>query len=174
MSQAEIEKSSGGRGIDYEIDLTRPNAQPNGDISYGAMTFFRNKCPNGLSPELHLEPDGGSSSLRLAVARNAYLGVPGDDALKNDRCELRDSKLSLGTPVWYSTWMPLLARLRARLSQLLGAPADSLALAPSVSAALTTLASCIPRDPAAGRLKVLIGELDFPHPGPPVAVTGRA
>jgi kynureninase len=70
-----------------------------------------------------------------------------------------------GTPVWYSTWMPLLARLRTRLSQLLGAPADSLALAPSVSAALTTLASCIPRDPAAGRLKVLIGELDFPTLG---------
>jgi kynureninase len=70
-----------------------------------------------------------------------------------------------GTPVWYSTWMPLLARLRARLSQLLGAPGDSLALAPSVSVALTTLASCIPRDPAAGRLKVLIGELDFPTLG---------
>ncbi|MBJ7599354.1 aminotransferase class V-fold PLP-dependent enzyme [Candidatus Nephthysia bennettiae] len=70
-----------------------------------------------------------------------------------------------GTPVWYSTWMPLLARLRARLSQLLGAPDDSLALAPSVSVALTTLASCIPRDPAAGRLKVLIGELDFPTLG---------
>jgi kynureninase len=70
-----------------------------------------------------------------------------------------------GTPVWYSTWMPLLARLRARLCQLLGAPGDSLALAPSVSVALTTLASCIPRDPAAGRLKVLIGELDFPTLG---------
>jgi kynureninase len=70
-----------------------------------------------------------------------------------------------GTPVWYSTWMPLIARLRARLSELLGAPAHSLALAPSVSVALTTLASCIPRDPAAGRLKVLIGELDFPTLG---------
>jgi kynureninase len=70
-----------------------------------------------------------------------------------------------GTPVWFSTWMPLLARLRARLTQLLGAPDDSLALAPSVSVALTTLASCIPRDPAAGRLKVLIGELDFPTLG---------
>ena len=56
-----------------------------------------------------------------------------------------------GTPVWYSTWLPLLGRLRARLSELLGAPEDSLALAPSVSVALTTLASCIPRDPAAGR-----------------------
>jgi hypothetical protein len=101
MTQAEIEKSSDGSGIDYEIDITRPSAQPNGDISYGAMTFFRNKSPNGLSPELHLEPDG-SSSLRLAVARDAFVSAPGDDALKNDRCELRDKKLPLGTPVWYS------------------------------------------------------------------------
>ncbi|HEY4865042.1 MAG TPA: hypothetical protein VIK45_05975 [Candidatus Dormibacteraeota bacterium] len=58
-----------------------------------------------------------------------------------------------GTPVWYSTWLPLLGRLRARLGQLLGTPADSVELAPSVSVALITLASCIRRDPAAGRLK---------------------
>jgi hypothetical protein len=102
MPQAEITKSGDGNGTDYEIDITRPSAQPNGDISYGAITFFRNKNPNGLSPELHPEPDGSPSSLRLAVARDAYLGVPGDDALKNDRCELRDGKLPLGTPVWYS------------------------------------------------------------------------
>jgi len=102
MTQAEIEKSSDGSGIDYEIDITRPSAQPNGDISYGAMSFFRNKSPNGLSPELHPEPDGGSSSFRLAVARDAFFGAPGDDALKNDRCELRDKKLPLGTSVWYS------------------------------------------------------------------------
>lgn len=70
-----------------------------------------------------------------------------------------------GTPVWFSTWLPLLGRLRARLSELLGAPGDSVALAPSVSVALTTLASCVPRDPGAGRLKVLIGELDFPTLG---------
>ena len=47
-----------------------------------------------------------------------------------------------GTPVWYSTWLPLTERLRARVGQLLGTPADSVALAPSVSVALTTLASC--------------------------------
>ena len=70
-----------------------------------------------------------------------------------------------GTPVWFSTWLPLLARLRARLSQLLGAPENSVALAPSVSVALTTLASCLGRDPGAGQLKVLIGELDFPTLG---------
>jgi kynureninase len=70
-----------------------------------------------------------------------------------------------GTPVWFSTWMPLLAQLRRRLCELLGSPADSVALAPSVSTALTTLASCLGRDPGAGRLTVLIGELDFPTLG---------
>ena len=68
-----------------------------------------------------------------------------------------------GTPVWYSTWLPLLERFRARVGQLLGAPAGSTAIAPSVSVALTTLATGLPLP--AGRNKVLIGELDFPTIG---------
>jgi kynureninase len=43
-----------------------------------------------------------------------------------------------GTPAWYSDWLPLLARLRARVGDLLHAPAGSTAIAPSVSVALTT------------------------------------
>jgi len=100
MTQAEIEKSSDGSGIDYEIDITHPRFR--GDIVYGPMTFFRNRNPNGLLPELHPEPDGGPPSLRLAVARDAYPNATEGDPEKNDRCELRDSKLPLGTPVWYS------------------------------------------------------------------------
>ena len=68
-----------------------------------------------------------------------------------------------GTPAWYSDWIPLLTELRATVADLLGAPAGSTALAPSVSAALTTLASGLPLPP--GRRKVLIGELDFPTIG---------
>jgi len=68
-----------------------------------------------------------------------------------------------GTPVWYSTWLPLLERFRGRVGELLGAPAGSTAIAPSVSVALTTLATGLP--PPAGRNKVLIGELDFPTIG---------
>ena len=68
----------------------------------------------------------------------------------------------IGTPVWFSHWLPALARLRSRLAQLLHAAPGSVALAPSTSAALTTAASCIPRT---GRRKVLIGELDFPTLG---------
>lgn len=102
MPQTGTGASPDGSPLDYEVDITRPSPQPNGDISYGPITFFRNKNPNGLLPELYPEPDGGSASLRLAVKRDAYLDAPGCDALKNDRCELRDSKLPLGTAVCYS------------------------------------------------------------------------
>jgi kynureninase len=68
-----------------------------------------------------------------------------------------------GTPVWFSDWLPLLATFRDRVGELLGAPAGTTAIAPSVSVALTTLATSLPL--AAGRKKVLIGELDFPTVG---------
>ncbi|GAC1511359.1 MAG: kynureninase [Candidatus Dormibacteraceae bacterium] len=68
-----------------------------------------------------------------------------------------------GTPVWFSDWIPLLARFRERIAELLHAPAGTTAIAPSVSVALTTLASGLPLPP--GRKKVLIGELDFPTIG---------
>ncbi|TAN32252.1 aminotransferase class V-fold PLP-dependent enzyme [bacterium] len=68
-----------------------------------------------------------------------------------------------GTPVWFSDWLPLLSRFRERIAELLHAPSGSTAIAPSVSVALTTLASGLPLP--AGRDKVLIGELDFPTIG---------
>jgi selenocysteine lyase/cysteine desulfurase len=68
-----------------------------------------------------------------------------------------------GTPVWFSDWFPLLARFRERIGELLKAPAGTTAIAPSVSVALTTLASSLPLP--TGRDKILIGELDFPTIG---------
>ena len=68
-----------------------------------------------------------------------------------------------GTPVWFSDWLPLLARFRERIAELLQAPPGTTAVAPSVSVALTTLATGLPLPP--GRNKVLIGELDFPTIG---------
>src|ERR1700716_1403369 len=68
-----------------------------------------------------------------------------------------------GTPVWFSDWLPLLERFRGRIGDLLKAPAGTTAIAPSVSVALTTLATGLPLPP--GRKKVLIGELDFPTIG---------
>src|SRR6202521_3282329 len=68
-----------------------------------------------------------------------------------------------GTPVWFSDWLPLLGRFRDKIAELLHAPAGSTAIAPSVSVALTTLASGLPLP--AGRDKVLIGAFDFPTIG---------
>ena len=68
-----------------------------------------------------------------------------------------------GTPVWFSTWLPLLERFRGKVGELLQAPACSTAIAPSVSVALSTLATGLPLPK--GRSKVLIGELDFPTIG---------
>jgi len=70
---------------------------------------------------------------------------------------------SRGTPVWFADWLPLLDRFRGKVAELLRAPAGSTAIAPSVSVALTTLASGLPLP--AGRDKVLIGGLDFPTVG---------
>jgi selenocysteine lyase/cysteine desulfurase len=68
-----------------------------------------------------------------------------------------------GTPVWFSDWLPLLERFRDRIGELLGAPAGTTAIAPSVSVALSTLATGLPLPP--GRNKVLIADLDFPTIG---------
>jgi kynureninase len=68
-----------------------------------------------------------------------------------------------GTPVWFTTWLPLLERFRGKAGELLNARPGSTAIAPSVSVALTTLATGLPLP--AGRDKVLIGELDFPTIG---------
>src|SRR2546430_16192506 len=70
-----------------------------------------------------------------------------------------------GTPVWYSTWLPLLDRFRGKVGELLRAPAGSTAIAPSVSVALTTLATGLPLPE--GRRKVLIGGAGFPPLRPP-------
>jgi kynureninase len=68
-----------------------------------------------------------------------------------------------GTPVWFSDWLPLLERFRSRIGELLGAPPGTTAIAPSVSVALSTLATGLPLPE--GRNRVLIGELDFPTIG---------
>lgn len=110
MTESSGHPDSNPRSLDYAIDIEHPsvhasgdigygNAQPNGD--YSKMTFYRNRNPNGFAPELHREADG-RLSLKLAVARDAYIEATSGDYQRCDRCELRDPKLRLGTPVWYS------------------------------------------------------------------------
>ena len=86
------------KNLDYTIDITKPKCV--GDIQYGAMTFLRNNNPNGLSPQL--KRDKGGAYLRLAVEKDAYTKATDGEPDMRDRCELRDSKVKLGTAVWYS------------------------------------------------------------------------
>src|SRR5205823_13879542 len=69
-----------------------------------------------------------------------------------------------GTPVWFSTWLPLLERFRGKVGELLQAPAGSTAIAPSVSVALGTLATGLPL--TQGRRKGRIAYYDSPTFGP--------
>ena len=110
MNQSGVETGPDPDSLSYEIDIEHPSVHANGDIGYGStrpngdyskMTFYRSRSPNGFAPELHPEPDGGPS-LKLAVARDAYLDATDGDYERCDRCELRDPKIKLGSPVWYS------------------------------------------------------------------------
>lgn len=64
-----------------------------------------------------------------------------------------------GASAWYRTWLGECAALRSNFEQLVHAPAGSVALAHSVSAALSVVASCYPYQ---SRTKVVTTALDFP------------
>ena len=64
-----------------------------------------------------------------------------------------------GAAAWYETWMGRLAELRGRVGALLGAAPGEVALAPSTSVALASVASAIDY---ARRPKVVVAGLDFP------------
>jgi len=111
MSGSVVSPNINPASLDYEIDIEHPSIHATGDIGFGnvgssggdfsKMTFYRNRSPNGLPPQLHREADG-RLSLKLAVARDAYTKATDGDFERCDRCELRDPKLELGTTVWYS------------------------------------------------------------------------
>jgi selenocysteine lyase/cysteine desulfurase len=64
-----------------------------------------------------------------------------------------------GAPAWYDVWWEALAELRTRYARLIGAPPGSVALAPSISAALASVASAIDHT---ARRRVVVTALDFP------------
>ena len=64
-----------------------------------------------------------------------------------------------GASAWYGIWMGRLAELRGRVARMYGAQQDEIALAASVSAALTVISSAIDYT---RRNRVVIGDLDFP------------
>lgn len=64
-----------------------------------------------------------------------------------------------GATAWYSTWMGALDGLRARFARVIGADKGEVALAPSVSVALSSIASSLDYR---ARPRVVLSELDFP------------
>ena len=73
--------------------------------------------------------------------------------------EFLDLWQSRGASAWYDVWWEALGDLRARYARIVNAGAAEIALAPSISAALSTLAESIDY---AQRPKVVITSLDFP------------
>lgn len=64
-----------------------------------------------------------------------------------------------GAAAWYSTWMGALDTLRGKFATIIGARKEEIALAPSVSVALSSLASALDYG---ARPRIVLSELDFP------------
>jgi selenocysteine lyase/cysteine desulfurase len=71
----------------------------------------------------------------------------------------------MGASAWYEHWLGRLALLRNRFSAFAGGPEGTVALVPSTSAALSTVAESVHRKVAEGRNRVICSELDFPTLG---------
>src|SRR5438128_6270940 len=64
-----------------------------------------------------------------------------------------------GAAAWYDVWWAALAELRARYAGVIGATAEEVALAPSISVALSSVAEALDYE---RRPKVVVTSLDFP------------
>lgn len=74
---------------------------------------------------------------------------------------------SMGSTAWYSHWLDALDALRGKVARVIGARKDEIALAPSVSVALSSIASSLDYGK---RRKVVLSEVDFPTVGAQWAV----
>ena len=86
------------------------------------------------------------------------LGALGDRA-RRKVAEFLDIWQARGAAAWYDVWWAALAELRSRYGGVIGAGASQIALAPSVSVAVSAVASAIDY---ARRPKVVVTALDFP------------
>ncbi len=66
---------------------------------------------------------------------------------------------AMGASAWYAIWIDALGALRAKVARVLGARPEEIALAPSVSGALSVIASALDYRE---RPRVVLSELDFP------------
>ena len=97
------------------------------------------------------------------LSRKVYLNSCSLGALSR-RAEARergfqDEWSTFGASAWYETWLARLDQLRERVSSMLGAQPGELALAPSTSVALATVASALDYR---ARPRIVVAGLDFP------------
>lgn len=97
------------------------------------------------------------------LQRRTYLNTCSLGALGRASREAVNKFLDLwdseGASAWYSSWMEELAALRASFARLIHAKPEEVALAPNVSVALGSIASCINYGL---KPKVVTSDLDFP------------
>ena len=86
------------------------------------------------------------------------LGALGDRARRR-LAGFLDTWEARGAAAWYDDWWAALAELRARYGRVIGAPAGTIALAPSVSVAVGAVASALDYRK---RPRVVVTALDFP------------
>jgi kynureninase len=77
---------------------------------------------------------------------------------------------SMGASAWYEIWLGRLAALRPEIAALLNAGADEIAIGPSISSAVSVIASCLDYRT---RPRVVMTELDFPTLGHQWLAKGR-
>src|SRR2546425_5588094 len=73
--------------------------------------------------------------------------------------EFLDLWQARGASAWYDVWWAALAELRRRYGRLVGAAPEEIALAPSISVALSSVAEALDYE---RRPKVVVTSLDFP------------
>ncbi|HKJ92263.1 MAG TPA: aminotransferase class V-fold PLP-dependent enzyme [Longimicrobiales bacterium] len=97
------------------------------------------------------------------LARKSYLNSCSLGALSTRAVQrvqqFQDEWHEYGASAWYERWLGRLDELRAAVAGMLNAPPREIALAPSVSGALTVIGSTLDY---AGRPDVVVADLDFP------------
>ena len=83
-----------------------------------------------------------------------------------ERSEFEELWNELGASAWYEIWLAKLDEVRAGFGQTIGAELPTIALMPSVSAALTAVSAAVLSNlKRSNRNKVVLTELDFPTVG---------
>jgi len=123
------------------------------------MTLASGLATRGQAPHALARYRGEFPIFRERVYLNTCsLGALGERA-RRKVAEFLDLWQSRGASAWYDVWWAALGDLRARYGAVIGAAPSEIALAPSISVAVSTVAEALDY---AKRPKVVVTSLDFP------------